>query len=1023
MQKMKTRKKRLSRWTALLLSLLLLFSMMVPTGFAVENDSGDSSAVVTVDGEGDSAAPDSSAPIEENTGTDTSMTSDEAAPDSSAPDEEESGANGDATPDDPGDNEPDSSEPDQEDTADTAISSVVAAFGAFDAPTEYDYGTDWADIVASLPDELPVTLDDGTEAVIPVTWTSENEEGYKTAPVANHKLTFTAVVAGGYTLGDGASAPEIELNWSASGTAPVVDLQMTELDTKAQLFVGEYPIMTLNSEQGDQIYLYAPDEKIHYASWTTREYVATNGDGVSTHAFCVQPQAASPKSGYYTVYELTGETAEIMKAEMMTLYDGPYFEATKNALYDSASLSQGNDYLYALTHAHLAFAYEGTLVGISSSSLTDYRNIYNHFTSLVRGELNWVSPVYELIYNDLSNYKIYIAYTGSSQDIVWIEKITPKNGWIEINKSSANTAITNGNSCYSLDGAVYGVYSDSNCTNQVTTLTTDKNGYAKSGELTAGNYWIKELSASRGYMVDTAAHAVTVTAEQTATVNVTEQPANDPVGITLTKIAGNGVLNTSSLAGAQFTVKFYAGQYSSTSQLPSTPTRTWVIETKKIGSTYYTYLSDSYKVSGDNFYYLDGNPDPVLPLGTLTIQETKAAEDYTLNGGWLNTNSGASVSSNGGVILLNVTQDGITGGGYIRGGNYYTKIDHSLNPGQAVSKLASKTTGATFNAASGRYDGTKNPGIYDAYEQVVFTLTVSNTGDQTLFNVNLDDDISDFAAYVYNNTFGYTTADGSTALRVGDSLTTTKGNKAKITGISHRGNTYSITLDRLAVGDSVKLYASCILFSDDGDHYNLENTVHLTSQYDCTGGNSSTNKLKTTPDTIKNGDNHSWDRDWINLRAHGSVKLTKYGSDGKTPLEGVTFALLDADGKTVQEVTTGADGVALWENLPLRSYSIVETQTVTGATLLKDPITFTLPLQMTESEAASTGADTTGILKTGNTFYFFDLTYEVRNNPTLTLPRTGGSDHAVWIAGMAGCAAVLAAAAVFVSTTRRRKEK
>lgn len=1009
---MKTRKKRLSRWTALMLSLLLLFSMMVPTGFAVENDSGDSSAVVTIDGEGDGAASDSPAPGEENTGTDTSMTSDEAAPDNSAPNEGDGSANSSTAP---GNNEPDSSAPNQEGDPESTTY-IIAAFADSEITVETKKGT-LEEVLALLPAGLEATLEDGGTVTVPVTW--ECADDYEATEYGIY--TFDPVLPDGYELAEGLTDWDMpyvtvtivdESDFEETGSIPwgrsLIDWSSPTRTAYLYDASEGLPRATI----GSSVYI-AKGRTISYNDYSTHLYTASADNGTYT-AFCAEPAKSSP-SGYFTVSKIgmDSEAARVIKGMCLIGYGGPLYGTYAIFSDDTPELTR-----YAYTHAVIGYAYCGDTNGFNSD-LSSYAEI------MYAGILDLLSKNTTLA-QIMDDYTLYVAYNSSGQDIVWVEPVADvRYGYIELNKTSANPAITNGNNCYALEGAVYGIYSDSNCTNQVTTLTTDKNGYAKSEKLEIGDYWIKEISASRGYMVDTAAHAVTVTAEQTATVNVTEQPANDPVGITLTKIAGDGVLNTSSLAGAQFTIKFYAGQYSSTSQLPSAPTRTWVIQTQSVmvnGKTsYIAVLDNRYKVAGDNFFYNADGSDVILPLGTLTIQETKAAEDYTLNGGWLNTNSGASVSSNGGVILLNVTQDGITGGGYIKGGNYYTKTDHSLNPGQAVSKLASKTTGATFNATSGRYDGTKNPGIYDAYEQVVFTLTVSNTGDQTLFNVNLDDDISDFAAYVYNSTFGYTTADGNTFLRAGDTLTTTKGNQAKITNVSFSGNTYSITLDRLAVGDSVKLYASCILFSDDGDHYNLENTVHLTSQYDCTGGNSSTNKLKTTPDTIKNGDNHSWDRDWINLRAHGSVKLTKYGSNGKTPLEGVTFALLDADGKTVQEVTTGADGVALWENLPLRSYSIVETQTVSGATLLKDPITFTLPLQMSESEAASTGADTTGILKTGNTFYFYDLTYEVRNNPTLTLPRTGGSDTAVWIAGMAGCAAVLAAAAVFVSTTRRRK--
>ena len=89
-----------------------------------------------------------------------------------------------------------------------------------------------------------------------------------------------------------------------------------------------------------------------------------------------------------------------------------------------------------------------------------------------------------------------------------------------------------------------------------------------------------------------------------------------------------------SLAGAEFTWKYYAGFYNK-DNLPAEATRTWVTktiaETDSNGTTHYiTKLADAYKVSGDSFYIQDGKA--VLPLGTLTIEETKAPNGYLLEG-------------------------------------------------------------------------------------------------------------------------------------------------------------------------------------------------------------------------------------------------------------------------------------------------------------------------------------------------------------------------------------------------------
>ena len=211
-------------------------------------------------------------------------------------------------------------------------------------------------------------------------------------------------------------------------------------------------------------------------------------------------------------------------------------------------------------------------------------------------------------------------------------------GWIDLIKKSANEDITNNNGCYSLEGAVYGIYSDGV---QVDTITTDKNGYAKSSILPVGNYTVKEITASTGYDLDENTYNVTIVKDQTVRANSNETPGNDPIGIEIVKNDAETLgmpQGDATLEGAEFTVKYYDGYYTK-DNLPEKATRTWVIQTKKreiAGKTYYiTNLNDFYKVSGDDFY-LDENGAVTLPLGTISIEETKAPKGYLLKGNTLN---------------------------------------------------------------------------------------------------------------------------------------------------------------------------------------------------------------------------------------------------------------------------------------------------------------------------------------------------------------------------------------------------
>lgn len=218
-------------------------------------------------------------------------------------------------------------------------------------------------------------------------------------------------------------------------------------------------------------------------------------------------------------------------------------------------------------------------------------------------------------------------------------------GWIDLVKKSANEDITNNNGCYSLEGAVYGIYSDGV---KVDEITTDKNGYAKSSILPVGNYTVKEITASTGYDLDENTYNVTVVKDQTVRADSNETPGNDPIGIELVKndAETKGMpQGDATLEGAEFTVKYYDGYYTK-DDLPKKATRTWVIATKEVTYStgkkgYVARLSNSNKVSGDNFY-TDENGAITLPLGTISIEETKAPKGYLLKGNTLNVTDNAT---------------------------------------------------------------------------------------------------------------------------------------------------------------------------------------------------------------------------------------------------------------------------------------------------------------------------------------------------------------------------------------------
>lgn len=235
--------------------------------------------------------------------------------------------------------------------------------------------------------------------------------------------------------------------------------------------------------------------------------------------------------------------------------------------------------------------------------------------------------------------------TSFFQDLVTWEY--EPSGWVELVKRSADAGLTDGNSCYSLEGAVYEIR-DSNG-DVVETLVTDAEGRAASGDLEPGSYTVVEVEASPGYGVDATPHGVTVESGETAVVEASEPPLNDPEGVMVKKIdaqtGADSPQGGTSLALAEYTYEYYQGYYKSAEDARNSgkAQRSWVLRTDNYGMTDLQWGDDAfehdglkipYKVAGDEFYYVTvGSLTSItVPLGTLVITETKAPEGYLLDG-------------------------------------------------------------------------------------------------------------------------------------------------------------------------------------------------------------------------------------------------------------------------------------------------------------------------------------------------------------------------------------------------------
>ncbi|MGX4590536.1 SrtB-anchored collagen-binding adhesin [Clostridioides difficile] len=292
-------------------------------------------------------------------------------------------------------------------------------------------------------------------------------------------------------------------------------------------------------------------------------------------------------------------------------------------------------------------------------------------------------------------------YSGEGQELgqFWAKLAV---GNAKLQKTSTNANITDGNGIYSIAGATYGVYSDKDCTKQLATLTTDTSGNTEAVEVRASTVYIKELSAPAGFKIDKTIYSLSVEAGKTATLKVSDTPKVTDTLIELFKIdmetQKSNPQGNASLEGAEFTWNFYAGYYNK-DNLPAEATRTWITKTiaekDSDGAIHYiTRLADKYKVSGDSFYTQDGKN--VLPLGTLTVEETKSPSGYLLEGAYMQADG--SEEQIKGMYLTQITEDGDLA--VLSGSNQYHVSDKVIRGGVKIQKrdLETKDTKAQGGA-------------------------------------------------------------------------------------------------------------------------------------------------------------------------------------------------------------------------------------------------------------------------------------------------------------------------------------
>lgn len=321
---------------------------------------------------------------------------------------------------------------------------------------------------------------------------------------------------------------------------------------------------------------------------------------------------------------------------------------------------------------------------------------------------------------------VYLECTSSHTSLNF--QMSDVRSGLKLKKKLANTPI-NKLCNYSLDGAEYKAYTTTrngvettDVANYLCTFRTDTagNGYVidtnKSRNLeladqSNGNYYklvgvplntwvcIKETKNSTGCELDTKVYYLYYTEDNMQqTVTSTEPLKNDPLRITITKKDSTSGSNAgaTSLAGAEFTIKYYdvpvtgAGAVTSYAQVKGkAPTRTWVYRTDENGELH-TVEPDKYLVkdASSELFYDDGYA--VIPLGAITIEETKAPEGYTLAGSFYKKSLGGEVASNEDGVIFVAVKDAHSLSNYF-GENAIIKEEKVLRADLKFKKIALDT--------------------------------------------------------------------------------------------------------------------------------------------------------------------------------------------------------------------------------------------------------------------------------------------------------------------------------------------